>query len=120
MVNLRAFSASAYTPIIISMETKQPIPNMLRHYRKQAGLRQVDVAAKLGFVSADRISRWEKGQSLPSVINLFKLSAIYKVPAEELYREVFNSIEKQSGHLDSDAPLPASAMAISERQISDS
>lgn len=66
---------------------------MLRHYRKQAGLRQVDVAAKLGLVSSDRISHWEKGQSFPSVTNLFKLSAIYKVPTEELYSEFFRIIK---------------------------
>jgi transcriptional regulator with XRE-family HTH domain len=94
------------------METKSSIPNMLRHYRKQAGLRQVDVAARLGFVSADRISHWEKGQSFPSVINLFKLSVIYKVSAEQLYRNVFNTIEKHSEHLDADASLPTSAVTI--------
>ena len=92
MANLPPFRASAYTPIITSMETKQPIPNMLRHYRKLAGLRQVDVAAKLGFVSSDRISHWENGQSFPSVTNLFRLSAIYKVTAEELYGDYCKTI----------------------------
>jgi transcriptional regulator with XRE-family HTH domain len=68
---------------------------MLRFYRKQAGLRQVDVAARLGFTSTDRISHWEKGQAFPSVINLFKLSAIYKVPAQELYGEFSKVIEQE-------------------------
>lgn len=67
---------------------------MLRFYRKQAGLRQVDVAAKLGFTSTDRISHWEKGQAFPSVTNLFKLSAIYKVPAQDLYGEFFKAIKE--------------------------
>jgi transcriptional regulator with XRE-family HTH domain len=65
----------------------KPIPNALRFYRKQAGLRQVDVAAKLGFTSYDRISHWENGLAFPSVTNLFRLSALYKVPADELYGE---------------------------------
>jgi len=65
----------------------KPIPNALRFYRKQAGLRQVDVAARLGFTSYDRISHWENGLSFPSVTNLFRLSALYKVPADDLYRE---------------------------------
>ena len=60
---------------------------MLRFYRKQAGLRQIDVAAKLGFTSTDRISHWEKGTAFPCVTNLFRLSAIYKVPAQGLYAE---------------------------------
>lgn len=75
------------------MTTKQPIPNMLRFYRKQADLRQVDVAAKLGFTSYDRISHWEKGKTFPNVTNLFKLSAIYKMPPQELYGEYFEAIK---------------------------
>jgi transcriptional regulator with XRE-family HTH domain len=80
------------------MTTKQPIPNSLRSYRKQAGLRQVDVAARLGFTSTDRISHWEKGQAFPSVTNLFKLSAIYKAPAQELYGEFFKSVDEKISH----------------------
>src|ERR1039457_5210186 len=85
---------SLYQSIIFIMTTKQPVPNMLRFYRKQAGLRQVDVAAKLGFTSYDRISHWEKGLAFPSVTNLFRLSALYKVSAQELYTELFKAIEK--------------------------
>jgi transcriptional regulator with XRE-family HTH domain len=74
------------------MTTKQTVPNMLRFYRKQAGLRQIDVAARLGFMNTDRISHWEKGSAFPNVTNLFKLSAIYKVPAQELYGEYCKTI----------------------------
>jgi transcriptional regulator with XRE-family HTH domain len=49
------------------------------------GIRQIDVALMLGLASSDRISHWEKGLALPSVINLFKISAIYSVRAEDLY-----------------------------------
>jgi transcriptional regulator with XRE-family HTH domain len=75
------------------MTTKQTVPNMLRHYRKQAGLRQIDVAARLGLKNTDRMSHWEKGVAFPNATNLFKLSAIYKVPAQELYGEFFKVIE---------------------------
>jgi transcriptional regulator with XRE-family HTH domain len=77
------------------MTTKQHVPNMLRHYRKQAGLRQVDVAAKLGFTSYDRISHWENGTAFPCVTNLFRLSALYKVPAQELYVEFIKTLEEK-------------------------
>jgi transcriptional regulator with XRE-family HTH domain len=77
------------------MTTKQPIPNMLRHYRKQAGLRQVDVAAKLGFTSYDRISLWENGTAFPCVTNLFRLSALYQVPVHDLYGEFFELIKNK-------------------------
>ena len=62
---------------------------MLRFYRKQAGLRQVDVAAKLGFTSYDRISHWENGVGFPCVTNLFRLAAIYRVSPHELYSEMW-------------------------------
>ena len=75
------------------MTTKQPIPNSLKFYRMQAGLRQIDVAAKLGFTSYDRISHWENGLAFPSVTNLFRLSALYKVPAQELYGEFSKMME---------------------------
>jgi transcriptional regulator with XRE-family HTH domain len=103
----RVFATYPYQLIIsFTMTTKQPVPNMLRFYRKQAGLRQVDVAAKLGFTSYDRISHWEKGLAFPSVTNLFRLSALYKVPAQELYGEFFKSIEEtMATHSDSTPPF---------------
>ena len=68
------------------------ILNNLRAYRKQAGLRQIDVACKLGFSTTDRISRWEKGQGYPHMINLFKLAVIYRASPEQLYEELFTKI----------------------------
>jgi transcriptional regulator with XRE-family HTH domain len=52
------------------------------------GIRQIDVALMLGLASSDRISHWGKGLALPSVINLFKISAIYGVRAEDLYPDL--------------------------------
>ena len=77
------------------MTTKQTVPNMLRHYRKQAGLRQIDVAARLGLKNTDRMSHWEKGTAFPCVTNLFRLSAIYKVPPQELYGELVKIIQRE-------------------------
>lgn len=66
----------------------EPIQNTLREHRMKAGLRQLDVASKLGFKSTDRISRWEKGLTYPHVVNLFKMAKIYKVRPDELYGEI--------------------------------
>jgi transcriptional regulator with XRE-family HTH domain len=76
------------------MTTKQPIPNSLRSYRKQAGLRQVDVAARLGFTSYERISHWENGLAFPSVTNLFRIAALYHVLPHELYAEIWKEIQQ--------------------------
>ena len=73
------------------------IPNALREYRQKAGLRQLDVAEKLGFSTTDRISRWEQGLTFPHVVNLFKLSMLYKTTPQDLYGEVLSGI---SEHLD--------------------
>jgi transcriptional regulator with XRE-family HTH domain len=71
------------------------ISNTLRLHRKQAGLRQIDVAAALGFSSEDRISHWEKGQAFPNIINLFRLARLYKVMPHELYGELYEEVGNQ-------------------------
>lgn len=68
------------------------IPNNLRQYRKQVGLRQTDVADILGLQCADRLSHWENGTAVPSMVNLFKLAAIYKVAPQELYADLVRTI----------------------------
>jgi len=63
-------------------------PNKLKEFRKKCSLYQKDVAELMGLKSEDRMSRWEKGQSLPSVPNLFKLAKLYKVSIEDIYTEL--------------------------------
>jgi len=70
------------------------MPNNLRSCRKAAGLLQSDVARELGLDCADRISHWQNGTSMPNLINLFKLAAIYEVKPHELYPELFTLVQK--------------------------
>src|ERR1044072_1785192 len=72
-----------------------PIANTLREQRKKAGLRQIDVARKLGFSTAERISQWEKGKTYPHMINLFKLSSIFKVLPHELYQTMLGEMTEE-------------------------
>ncbi len=74
---------------------KNTIPNTLRIHRKLSNLKQQEIADKLGLQSTDRISHWEKGLTYPHLINLFKLSAIYKVLPHELYPELLENIHKE-------------------------
>ena len=62
----------------------QKYPNNLRELRKAKGMLQVEVAQLLGHLNSDRMSDWEKGYGMPSVANLFKLTTIFGVSAEEL------------------------------------
>ena len=67
-------------------------PNKLKEKRLQCNLTQKDVSAHLKFATENRISRWEQGQSIPSIYNLLKLAKLYNVHAEELYPEADYSI----------------------------
>lgn len=75
----------------------KPLPNSLREYRTNLGLRQIDVARKLGFTSADRISHWENGVAYPSVENLAKLCLIYNTCFHQLYGKLFENLDSIKG-----------------------
>lgn len=64
------------------------------------GYSQQDVAKILGFRSSGRISRWEKGEAIPSVKNLLKLSVLYATLPNELYFDLWqeskNKIKKEN------------------------
>jgi transcriptional regulator with XRE-family HTH domain len=66
--------------------------NNLRDIRISLGMKQADVADLLGHASADRISHWEKGVAFPGMVNLFKLSLIYRVRPEQLYEDLYKSL----------------------------
>lgn len=83
------------------MRTKMyPIvyPNSLRKYRKAAGLLQQDVARVLGLNGCERISKWENGAAIPKLKSLFNLAILYKVPPQELYDELYQSILNSSSY----------------------
>jgi len=77
------------------METDDYIPNNLREIRMNLGIRQIDVARRLGHTSPDRISHWEKGTAVPGLVNLFKLSVIYGISPENLYKELYTAIQEK-------------------------
>lgn len=64
--------------------------NNLKYYRKLAKLTQLEVAQALQFKSTDRISRWEKGNAFPHVLNALKLQNLYGASIKDFY-----SIEDQ-------------------------
>lgn len=65
------------------------INNKLKELRLQRGLKQEEVAIWLSLQCAGRISRWERGTSMPSVQNLFKLAQILKVLPHTIYPDLF-------------------------------
>lgn len=67
---------------------KQIIPNKLKEYRIKTGLTQIRVAKIFGFSTEERICHWEKGRSIPNLINLFRLSSLYGANPVELYPDL--------------------------------
>ena len=60
--------------------------NILKTLRESAGLSQADVADKLGYISGQFISNWERGVSFPPIKAIPKLAKIYKTDREYLFK----------------------------------
>lgn len=70
------------------------IPNLLRKYRKANGYKQIDVAKMLGIKSSSKISRWEKGESIPNLVNAFKISILFRVMVDSLFIDLLRHLRK--------------------------
>jgi len=71
--------------------------------RKEKGLTVKDLQNFFGFEEPQAIYRWQYGKTLPSVDNLYALSAVLGVPMEQILVPVSNrtvlhiDVEKQQG-----------------------
>lgn len=64
--------------------------------RKKSGLKQSDVASKLKY-SDKTISKWETGEVVPSVSNLYALCELYGVTLDEITKPIDQSNIKPVG-----------------------
>ena len=62
---------------------KQQIGMNIALYRKNAGLTQAGLAAKLNY-SDKAISKWERGESVPDVVTLLQLAEQFEISVNEL------------------------------------
>ncbi len=67
--------------------------NNLKKFRETIGYSQKDVALLLGFDYVKNISRWENGETFPSIEYLFALSHLYNASPSELYPSVWQSLQ---------------------------
>jgi len=65
----------------------------LKNIRKEKGLTQDEVGAKIG-VSGQAVSKWEKGECLPDVYNLKLLGRLYRVSVDSLLETEGDGDEK--------------------------
>ena len=73
--------------------------------RKARGLSVRDLQRYFGFEEPQAIYKWQRGQSLPTVDNLYALSALFGVPMNEIL--VSSSVQKI--HFSSVTEQPAQA-----------
>jgi transcriptional regulator with XRE-family HTH domain len=60
------------------------VGKFLRERRVKAGLTQMDVATSLSYTTAQFISNWERGISMPPLETLPKISGLLKIPPKEI------------------------------------
>lgn len=80
------------------------MPNLLRKYRKVRGLTEKDVARLLNLKSPSRISRWEKGACLPSLVNAFRLARLYRVMVDALFTDLADSLKEDIRKQENELP----------------
>jgi transcriptional regulator with XRE-family HTH domain len=74
----------------------QPLENYLRTYRRRAGLSQEEVGLLLGWASGVHISEYERTARRPDLETIFFYEVLLGVPASELFRGVFQKVEKET------------------------
>jgi len=61
--------------------------NRIKELRKERNLRVQDISDYMGFMEPQAVYKWQRGESLPSVDNLFALSRLFGIPMEEILME---------------------------------
>lgn len=59
------------------------ITNNVKKLRQAAGMTQADLAARLG-ITTPSITKWEKGRSNPDLINVFRMTEIFKCSVNDI------------------------------------
>jgi transcriptional regulator with XRE-family HTH domain len=68
--------------------------NYIWKYRKRLGMGQKRVAYLLGHSDHSQFSKWERGESVPNLDNVLRLSYILQTPVEALYHERYKALSK--------------------------
>ena len=58
--------------------------NNIRRLRIERGLTVRDLQSYFGFEEPRAIYKWQKGESLPTVDNLYALSSLFEVPMDQI------------------------------------
>ena len=78
--------------------------NDLAHYRRRLGFSRAKVLRLLGEARRARVGEYEVSKSMPTLRIALRLSAIYRVPVEFLYRELYLSQQESVRSLEATLP----------------
>jgi transcriptional regulator with XRE-family HTH domain len=73
------------------MESMQ-LPQYLKNKRVLAGHTQSHVAETLGYSTAQFVSNWERGESVPPITILKALAELYRLNPQELFDAVLADV----------------------------
>lgn len=92
---------SLYIHTLLCMEISR-FPNKLKSFRRINGYSRKKIARILGHADTSTLSRWERGIVLPGLLQTFHLARVYKTLPNELFNELWSSLEKVESLLTSD------------------
>lgn len=72
------------------------IVSHIRIHRKKSGLTQLELARLIGHRNAGRVSRHERGLTLPSLTVALSYEAIFQVPIPELFPAIHDMVTKHT------------------------
>ena len=75
------------------MKKRILLAGLLKQKRREADLKQGEVAEFLGYSTSQFISNWERGISNPPVYVLKKLAKLYKIPLQDIYKILLDTME---------------------------
>ena len=87
----------------------------IQELRKQRGLRVTDISDRMGFYEPQAVYKWMRGESLPTLQNMFCLSQVLETSMEDIIRcaepereeiRTVNRNNKEGGDGDSRLPFP--------------
>lgn len=58
----------------------------IKELRKAHGLKVEDVARFMGFESEQAVYKWQRGDSLPTIDNLYALSSLFETSVDDILR----------------------------------
>lgn len=58
----------------------------IRELREQSGLRITDISDALGFFEPQAVYKWMRGECLPTLRNIYKLSILFNTTIDDIVR----------------------------------